>query len=83
MNFKKGDIVANDSGSCVMILKESTNHNNAPIYAGCDLLDVYTNVSRGWFNRLATKEEKARLFYLLQKKGYTWDEENLELIQEL
>jgi hypothetical protein len=38
---------------------------------------------RGWFNRLATEEEKARLLLLLQKKGYTWDEESLELIQEL
>lgn len=83
MNYKKGDIVATDSGSCVMILKESTNHNNAPIYAGCNLFDVYINVSKGWFNRLATIEEKERLFRLLLEKGYTWDEENLELIQEL
>ena len=82
MNFKRGDIVATTTGGSVMMIKEPLSYDCAEVFAICDMQEAY-DAHRGWFSRLATKEEKARLFYLLQKKGYTWDEENLELIQEL
>lgn len=82
MNYRRGDIVATDPGAYVMIVKEQLSYNCAEVIVMCDEKEAYF-YHRGWFNRLATKEEKERLFYFLQKKGYTWDEENLELIQEL
>lgn len=82
MNFKKGDIVATNSGSFVMIIKKQLSYDCAEVIVVCDMEGVYL-CSKGWFNRLATTEEKERLFRLLLEKGYTWDEENLELIQEL
>lgn len=82
MNYRKGDIVATRSGDYVMIIKEQLSYDCAEVIAMCDRKEAYFYY-RGWFSRLATKEEKARLFWLLQKKGYTWDEVNLELIQEL
>lgn len=82
MNYRRGDIVATNTGGYVMIIKEPLSYDCAEVFAICDMEKAHVT-RRGWFNRLATKEEKARLFYFLQKKGYTWDEENLELIQEL
>ena len=82
MNYKRGDFVATHSGFYVMIIKEPTNSDNSIIYVGCDLTSIFFT-QRGWFSRRATKEEKSRLIWLLSKKGYTWDEENLELTQEL
>lgn len=82
MNFKKGDIVATQTGGYVMIIKEPLSYDCAKVFAICDVKRAYFGHT-GWFSRLATKEEKARLLWLLQKEGYTWDEENLELIQEL
>ena len=82
MNYKRGDIVATDTGGYVMIIKEQISNDCAKIFAICDREKVYFS-HHGWFDRLATKEEKARLFWLLSKKGYSWDEESCELIQEL
>ena len=82
MNYRRGDIVATRFGDYVMIIKEQLSYNCAEVIAMCDEKKAYF-AHRGWFNRLATEEEKTRLLLLLQKKGYTWDEENLELIQEL
>lgn len=82
MNYKKGDFVATEPAVYVMIIKEQLSDDCAEVVAMCDEKEAYF-AYRGWFNRLATEEEKARLLLLLQKKGYTWDEGNLELIQEL
>lgn len=82
MNYRRGDIVATHSGGYVMIIKEPLSYDCAEVIVMCDEKESYFT-HRGWFNRLATEEEKELLFLLLQKKGYTWDEENLELTQEL
>lgn len=82
MNYKKGDIVATNSGDYVMIIKKQLSYDCAEIITICNKRKAYF-CSRGWFNRLATTEEKKLLFRLLLDKGYTWDEEKLELIQEL
>lgn len=83
MNYKKGDVVATVTGFYVMIIKDQIESNCATVYAICDTEEVYLNCYRGWFSRLATEEEKDMLFQLLYKEGYSWDEENLQLIQEL
>lgn len=82
MNYSRGDFVATEPAVYVMIIREQLSYDCAEVVAMCDEKEAYF-AHRGWFNRLATEEEKARLLLLLQKKGYTWDEENLELIQEL
>lgn len=82
MNYKKGDIVATDSGKYVMIIKKQLSYDCAEIIVICNTEEVFFN-SKGWFTRLATTKEKERLCRLLLEEGYTWDEENLKLIQEL
>lgn len=83
MNYKKGDIVVTNSGEWVMIIKESTAYDHTKVFAICSRDSLFVGCYCGWFSRLATGKEKTRLFDFLLKKGYTWDEENLELIQEL
>lgn len=80
--YKKGDFVATHNGDYVMIIKEQLTSNCARIFAICIMNYAYF-VSKGWFDRLATKEEKQRLINLLLQRGYTWDEENLQLINEI
>lgn len=80
--YKKGDFVATDSGEYVMIIEEQISFDCATIFVICTKDNLYF-VSKGWFNRLATEEEKQRMINLLLQAGYTWDEENLQLINEI
>lgn len=83
MNYKKGDIVSSPTGEWVMIINDRIVYDHARVFAICNRHTIYIGDYYGWFSRLATEEEKSRLFNFLSKNGYTWDEENLELIQEL
>lgn len=83
MNYKKGDIVSSYLGEWVMIINYCISDDNARVFAICNTHNLFVGNYYGWFHRPATKEEKSRLFNLLLEKGYTWDEENLELINEL
>lgn len=80
--YKKGDFVATDSGRYVMILEEQISFDCAKVFVIHSDDNIYFP-SKGWFNRLATEEEKRRLINLLLQHGYTWDEENLQLINEI
>lgn len=80
--FKKGDFVSTLSGSWTFIIKEPINDEHAYVYAGCSDGELVEN-TRGWFRRLATPKEKKDLLNLLAQKGLYWDEENLELINEI
>lgn len=80
--YKKGDFVATNSGDYVMIIKEQISFDCAYIFAICSSNYVSFG-GKGWFDRLATEEEKRRLINLLLQKGYTWDEESLQLINEI
>ena len=80
--YKKGDFVATNSGDYVMIIEEQISFDCAKVFVISTYNHIYF-VNKGWFNRLATEEEKRRLINLLLQKGYTWDEENLQLINEI
>ena len=66
-----------------MIINYRIFYDQAKVFAICNRHTLYVGNYYGRFSRLATEEEKSRLFNFLLKKGYIWDEENLELIQEL
>lgn len=82
MKFKKGDFVSTESGSWTFIIKEPIHDGHAFVYAGKTANELVDNTV-GWFKRLATLKEKRDLLNLLAQKGYSWDEENLELINEI
>lgn len=80
--YKKGDFVATDTGKYVMILEEQISFDCGKVFV-IHSDDYIYFPSKGWFSRLATEEEKRRLINLLLQNGYTWDEENLQLINEI
>lgn len=82
MKFKKGDFVSTESGSWTFIIKEPISDKSAHVYAGIGYNSLAHN-AKGWFDRLATPEEKQKLLDVLAKHGFSWDEENLELIDEI
>lgn len=86
--FKDGDIVASRSGDYIFMLKE------AHAYKDDDVYNVYngtcyfglssskfllTKEGKWYFNRLATEEEKQKLFQVVKDNGYTWNAENKSL----
>lgn len=80
--FKKGDFVSTAKGEWTFIVKEPLDDGHASVYAGCAWGQLVNN-KVGWFARHATPEEKQKLLNLLAQKGLSWDEENLELINEI
>jgi hypothetical protein len=80
--FKKGDFVSTESGSWTFIVKEPLDKGHALVYAGKCFHELAYG-KEGWFSRLATPEEKQELLILLAQKGLSWDEENLELVDEI
>lgn len=80
--YKKGDFVATDNGAYVMIIEEQISFDCAKVFVICTYSQIFF-VNKGWFNRLATEGEKRRLINLLLQRGYTWDEETLQLINEI
>lgn len=87
--FKDGDIVATSKGDYVFMLKK------ARIYKDDDVYNVYNGTcyfglsvnseflfkeeSEWYFNRLATEEEKQKLFDAIKSNGYKWNEETKTL----
>lgn len=80
--YKKGDFVATNSGNYIMIIEEQISFDCAKVFVISDNNRIYF-ANKGWFSRLAAEEEKRRLINLLLQNGYTWDEENLQLINEI
>ena len=77
--FKDGDIVATNSGNWIGITTGGHAHNYMPTY--CVLshnrdVKLYFGRKKEWgFNRLATEEEKQRLFDAIKERGYRWNAE--------
>lgn len=70
--FKDGDIVATNDGKYIAIIE----NNGGKYYVCCHPNVNYFNIDgSGWFDRLATEEEKATLFQAIKDKGYKWDPE--------
>ena len=78
--FKDGDIVATSSGAQVFILKRVENNGKGYCYIGYNLKynELFTK-GEWYFSRLATEEEKRKLFDAIKLNGYKWDAETKTL----
>lgn len=84
--FKDGDVVASALGSQVFILRKATNARQGYCYMGYDFeLDKFFGAGEWVFNRLATEEEKEKLFQAIKDNGYKCNAETktLEKVIEL
>lgn len=81
--FKDGDIVATNTGGWIGITMGGHAHSYMPTY--CVLshnreVKLYFGRKEQWgFNRLATEEEKQKLFKAIKDKGYKWNAETKTL----
>lgn len=74
--FKDGDIVATNDGKYIAIIE----NNGGKYYVCCHPNVNYFHIDRsGWFDRLATEEEKATLFQAIKDNGYKWNAETKTL----
>lgn len=83
--FKDGDVVvAEDSESQLFLLKKYLNKDSSShdgyCYFGWDFQNNTLFEKGNWrFDRLATKEEKEKLFQIIKDNGYRWDEKTKTL----
>ena len=80
--FEDGDVVVtDDSGALQMfIVKKYVSDDEAECYIGYDFDDNFIFDEGNWgYNRLATEEEKQKLFETLKIKGYKWNTETKTL----
>lgn len=78
IQFKDGDVVSTKNGHFIGIIKVK---NNMQVGAYCAINDIGTlaiNVFYG-FERLATEEEKQKLFDAIKANGYKWNPETKTL----
>jgi hypothetical protein len=77
--FKDGDVVATNSGHWIGITTGGIYDESIPTYCIIDpnnSLRLYFDKPVTWsFNRLATEEEKQKLFDVIKANGYKWNEE--------
>lgn len=74
--FKDGDILATNDGSFIAIIKK----NGGKYYCCCHTNGSYFVTDYcGWFDRLATEEEKQKLFDVIKAHGYKWNPESKNL----
>lgn len=75
--FKDGDIVATADGVWIGITAGGKSGEFMPTYCvitGCGEFEVYLNNKETWqFHRLATEEEKQKLFNAIKDNGYKWN----------
>lgn len=82
--FKDGDILCNSKTKQPFILKFfDLLNNNVHSYCGIDGSNKFYTSSNNWAYasdvRLATEEEKAKLFQAVKENGYKWHEETKTL----
>lgn len=81
--FKDGDIVATSDGLWIGITTGGEINSFIPTY--CVIkhngeFEAYLDKKQTWqFNRLATEEEKQKLFQAIKDNGYKWNEETKTL----
>ena len=73
--FKDGDIVATNSGSRVFILQRAYSDVKGYCYVGYDFDFNEFFFSCRRFDRLASEEEKQKLFDAIKERGYRWNAE--------
>ena len=79
--FKDGDIVATDSGRWLGIIKNKYNSEYYTVHCAIDYTfnDIFYRCGEYRFSRLATEEEKEKLFQAIKENGYKWDAETKTL----
>ena len=80
--FKDGDVVATDSGNWIGITTGGKCHESIPTYCviDIDIFRAYLGEKGKWhFSRLATEEEKQKLFQAIKDNGYRWNPETKTL----
>lgn len=81
--FKDGDIVATKNGIWIGITTGGKNNCFIPTYCVIkinDEFEAYFDKKERWsFERLATEEEKVKLFDAIKSNGYRWDSETKTL----
>lgn len=83
--FKNGDVVATNSGTWIGIVEKQ--ESDIAMTTHCVIKDTgdfeaYLEEKGRWcFSRLATEEEKQRLFKVIEDNGYKWDAERKCLIK--
>lgn len=75
--FNDGDILATNDGAFIAIIKK----NGGKYYCCCHHTNgAYFQIDySGWFDRLATEEEKQILFGAIKERGYRWNTETKTL----
>lgn len=81
--FKDGDVVATEYGFWIGITTGGLSNEFIPTYCIIDSENkfrVYLDSKESWcFDRLATEEEKAKLFQAIKDNGYRWNSETKSL----
>ena len=81
--FKDGDIVATNTGNWIGITTGGRVHSFIPTYCvfgNNREVKLYFGRKEEWgFDRLATEEEKQRLFDAIKERGYKWNAETKTL----
>lgn len=78
--FKDGDIVATNSELQVFILQRAESNTKGYCYIGYDFeFNEFFDAGVWEFERLATEEEKAKLFDAIKANGYKWNAETKTL----
>lgn len=79
--FKDGDIVATDSGMWLGIIKNKYNSGYYTVHCAIDYTfnDLFYRYGEYRFSRLATEEEKEKLFQAIKDNGYKWNPETKTL----
>lgn len=84
--FKDGDILISELNSCEgnpFIFKQINSFGNAECYCAIDCYEELIFNSDNWTNikgcRLATEEERQKMFDAIKTNGYVWNAENKTL----
>ena len=78
--FKDGDIVATNSELQVFILQRAQSNTKGYCYIGYDFeFNDFFHAGVWEFDRLATEEEKQKLFDAIKANGYRWNPETKTL----
>lgn len=81
--FKDGDVVATNNGAWIGITTGGEKGGLMPVYCVIQsdyTFEAYLGTKNKWyFDRLATEEEKERLFKAIKANGYCWNAETKTL----
>ena len=81
--FKNGDVVATATGNWIGITEGGEKDHSIPTHCvikGDGTFEAYFGKKQSWaFSRLATEEEKQKLFQVIKRAGYRWNDKTKAL----